>query len=312
MRTVRILNLGAGVQSTAVLLLSREGQLPPFDAAIFADTQEEPEAVYRHLEWLKSLDGLPPILTGTIGRLGDHLISGTNGAGGRKKHKAGMDGSTRFASIPAFTATHHDKRDPPGRLLSSCEIGRVLRQCTYEYKIEVVERIIRREVLGLKPRGRVPKGTTVEQYFGISYDEKGRAVRIKERNASRVPWSRPVFPLITLGWTRDECRRYLAGRVPHEVSRSACVFCPYKSWSEWLALKTRDPVGFARAVQIDDALRSEESRMAQGLNQSLYLVRKCIPLEMVDLEEEARKEAAKKPPPDMFAQFDCGEGMCGN
>jgi hypothetical protein len=65
---------------------------PPIklDAAIFADTGEEPEAVYRHLEWLQSLNG-PPILVRSVGRLGDDLVNGRNSTGGR------------FASIPAFT-----------------------------------------------------------------------------------------------------------------------------------------------------------------------------------------------------------------
>ncbi|NBW19669.1 MAG: hypothetical protein EBR82_68020 [Caulobacteraceae bacterium] len=50
-----ILNLGAGVQSTALYLMSLDGEVQKFDAAIFADTQEEPEDVYRHLEWMESL-----------------------------------------------------------------------------------------------------------------------------------------------------------------------------------------------------------------------------------------------------------------
>jgi len=46
-----ILNLGAGVQSTALFLLSREPESKlKFDLASFADTGEEPAAVYRHLE----------------------------------------------------------------------------------------------------------------------------------------------------------------------------------------------------------------------------------------------------------------------
>lgn len=45
-----ILNLGAGVQSTALYLMFMRGELTPqIDAAIFADTQDEPKAVYRHL-----------------------------------------------------------------------------------------------------------------------------------------------------------------------------------------------------------------------------------------------------------------------
>jgi len=75
---MKVLNLGAGVQSTALYLLSMEGsepEVPKFDYAIFADTQEEPESVYRHVEWLQSLGG-PPIHVVTAGRLGDALEGG--------------------------------------------------------------------------------------------------------------------------------------------------------------------------------------------------------------------------------------------
>ena len=62
MRTWNILNLGAGVQSTAVYLLACDVKLwgpNLLDFAIFADTGEEPEAVYKHLAWLKSIGDIP-------------------------------------------------------------------------------------------------------------------------------------------------------------------------------------------------------------------------------------------------------------
>lgn len=78
-REYHILNLGAGVQSTALYLLSMEGRIQRFDAAVFADTQDEPgaeerrlglpdppESVYAHLDWLISLNG-PLILVRTRG-----------------------------------------------------------------------------------------------------------------------------------------------------------------------------------------------------------------------------------------------------
>ena len=49
----QVLNLGAGVQSTTVLLMSLTGELEPLDHVIFADTGWEPQAVYDHLGWLK-------------------------------------------------------------------------------------------------------------------------------------------------------------------------------------------------------------------------------------------------------------------
>jgi hypothetical protein len=73
-KTYHILNLGAGVQSTALYLMFLNGEVEDkLDYAVFADTQEEPESVYKHIAWLRSLDG-PPILTDTAGKLGDDLI----------------------------------------------------------------------------------------------------------------------------------------------------------------------------------------------------------------------------------------------
>lgn len=291
---MRILNLGAGVQSTCVFLMSHEGLIEPIDHAIFGDTQEEPASVYQHLAWLRTVPAPVPIIhVGTAGKLGDHLLAGSIAAGGRKANKIGQDGSTRFASIPAFTATHHELRD----LREACNEGIVRRQCTKEYKVEIVDRIIRRDIVGLKPRQRMPKSFSCTQLFGISWDERGRADRIRKRfdNNGRgsANWSTPAFPLIDLKMTRQDCKEWLKGRVPHETPRSACVFCPFKSASEWLKTKA-NPQEWARAVEVDRGIRAEGAAVNRGFNQALYLHRQCIPLEMVDLEAEAKKEADKR------------------
>ena len=49
----QILSLGAGIQSSALLLMSARGVLPKLDGAVFADTGWEPATVYETLEWLK-------------------------------------------------------------------------------------------------------------------------------------------------------------------------------------------------------------------------------------------------------------------
>lgn len=54
-RDINVLSLGAGVQSTAMLLMACHGEITPKpDLVIFSDTGWEPKAVYRHLEWLKT------------------------------------------------------------------------------------------------------------------------------------------------------------------------------------------------------------------------------------------------------------------
>lgn len=53
---ISVLSLGAGVQSTTLLLMACHGEFDeqPVEA-IFADTGWEPAAVYRHLDWLASV-----------------------------------------------------------------------------------------------------------------------------------------------------------------------------------------------------------------------------------------------------------------
>lgn len=52
---LRTLSLGAGVQSTTMALMAAHGLIEPMpDCAIFADTGWEPQAVYKHLDWLRS------------------------------------------------------------------------------------------------------------------------------------------------------------------------------------------------------------------------------------------------------------------
>lgn len=291
MKHYHVLNLGAGVQSTALYLLSREPDSQfKFDIAIFADTGEEPAAVYDHLDYLKSL-GDPPIWVRTAGKLGDDLIKGRNSRG------------QRFASIPAFTAEDHLVR-PGGcgnRPLPAPKYGMVRRQCTSEYKIAVVEKAIRRELVGLKPRQRMPKDVLVHQYFGITTDEARRAERAKRR-FEKVKWAVPCYPFIEMGWSRQDCVKWLEGRLPHAVPRSACVFCPYKTNKEWLHLKETDSAGWARAVQIDNALRQEGNVVNRKMEQKLYLHRTCIPLEMVDL---GKSNTLFRP-----LENEC-QGMCG-
>jgi hypothetical protein len=219
--------------------------------------------------------------------LGDDLKQGRNSTG------------QRFASIPAFTAPDHRTRSP-----EPVRPGRVRRQCTAEYKIDVVERAIRRELLGRKPRQHIPKGVVVHQYFGITLDEAGRAERAKKRFES-VPWARPVYPFLEMGWTRNDCIAWLRERVPHTVPRSACVFCPFHTNREWIGLKQIDPEGWSRAVEIDEALRQEGNIVNRRMEQKLYLHRSCVPLAQIDFDALVN---------DSVHPMTVGEchGMCGS
>lgn len=101
----RALSLGAGVQSTTVLLLALAGEIAPFDAVVFADTGDEPAEVYAHLE---RLEALTPVVRVTAGRLADTVHS-------------------TFVPIPLY-----DGRGGMGR-----------RQCTNQFKLRPIRRYLR-------------------------------------------------------------------------------------------------------------------------------------------------------------------------
>lgn len=275
MKEIHVLSLGAGVQSTAVYLLAMEGKVR-LDAAVFADTQDEPVAVYEHLAWLQGLGGPggPVIHVATKGKLSQSLTTVESAKYGKR---------TRFAAVPFFT------RKPDG------EIGQTRRQCSKEYKVEVVERCIRRTILGLQPRQRVPKHTAVHQYIGISIDEARRSIGVKKR----VKLAH--FPLMEMGWTRADCSRYLASRVPHEVPRSACVYCPFHSDAEWMRVRAV-PEDWALALRVDEALRVEGAIVNRNMDAQMFAHRTCKPLAEVEFRHEKQFN--------MFT-LEC-EGMCGN
>lgn len=282
-----ILNLGAGVQSTALYLMSlrrdEPEHVPEFDYAIFADTGEEPRAVLEHLDWLDSLGG-PPILRRSVGsRLGDNLVRGLNADG------------QRFISIPAYTKAPGEEKE-----------GRVRRQCSAEYKIAVVERAIRRDVLGLGPRQHVPRGVKVHQWFGLSYDEPRRIVKVQDRFRA-VAWAEPHFPLWDMQYDRPDCAAYLRDIVPHETPRSACTFCPFRSNAEWRRLRDGDPEGWARAVEVDAAIRRPGVACNRGLDAPMFVHRSCVPLAEADID---RPES--NPDQYLFGFAQECEGICGN
>ena len=133
-----------------------------------------------------------------------------------------------------------------GCLIQGDHLGQ--RQCTTNYKIRPIRRKIR-EMLGLKPRQRVPADTVVELWLGISTDE---AHRMK---TSRDRWIVNRYPLIEAGMSRRDCMGWWEARFDRPLERSACVGYPFQSRRRWVETKRRWPGLFAEAVEIDDRLR---------------------------------------------------------
>jgi hypothetical protein len=249
---IEVLNLGAGVQSTTVLMMSLEGELPPLDYAVFADTGWEPRAVYEHLKWLQAKTPIHIVRQGNIKE--DALKSQIRGV----KSK-----DSRWASMPYYIL------GPDGSK------GMIRRQCTYEYKIRPIDKFIRRTVLGLQPRQRAPQEPTIRQWYGISTDESRRMA--KNPNKFTVNY----YPLIEKRMSRQSCLAWLHDRGI-SAPRSACCGCPFRHNREWIDLRDNDPEAFQDAIEFDRAVRN-----CGGMRGHVFLHADRIPLEDVTLVSAA-------------------------
>lgn len=256
---LKILSLGAGVQSSTLLWMSALGVLPKLDCAIFADTGWEPSGVYTYLDVIQAAvekAGIP-IYRVSAGNIREDLMHASASPRGRVK-----DGE-RNASIPFFT------KDADGKS------GILKRQCTSEYKIGPIEKKMR-ELLGLKPRARWPKDPAVELWMGISGEEL-RRVRISDAR-----WKTHRYPLVydlERVFTRHDCKIWLQSQGLIEPPRSSCIGCPFHTNAEWKAIKDREwaPEEWASAVEFDEAIRRKG-----GVRGDLFLHRSCQPLVQID------------------------------
>ena len=244
------LSLGASWQSTVLLLLAEaDGIRPRPHAAVFADTRWEPHDVYEHLDWLETQTTIP------IFRVGDRDLYQDTWDG------VGSYGQT-FTSIPVFA------------LKSTGKMALSRRQCTHNYKIRPIQRRMR-ELVGRSPRSKY--GPSVTQWLGISVDE---AHRMKD---SGVDWIKNRYPLVEMGMTRSDCRRWFAARYPgRPLVKSSCVGCPFHSDAEWLRLAQECPDDMAKTIRLDERLRSAgRPRNPNTKRLPEYLHQSGLPLDQV-------------------------------
>ena len=269
---LRILSLGAGVQSSTLVYMMVDGLIPKADHAIFADTGWEPAAVYQHLNYL----------TDVLEKNGIqfHKVS----SGNILEDSLGNHG--RFAAMPLYVRDKNGKK------------GIIRRQCTGEYKVKPLVRK-QRELVGLQPRQR-SKLILATTIIGISWDESQR-VREPE-----FPWLVNDYPLIDRRLTRSDCVNYAKSHDWPIPPRSACIGCPFKSNKEWRRLRDESPNEWQQAVDFDRRLRDKArpTRMTSLLQGEPFLHASLMPLDEVDLRTESERGVLN-----LFEQ-ECF-GMCG-
>ncbi|MFF8191890.1 hypothetical protein ACF05L_13800 [Streptomyces bobili] len=279
---LRVLSLGAGVQSTTLLLLAAEGRLPKWDAAIFSDTGWEPARVYAHLDRLEREVAQPagiPVYRVSVGGGNAQRISGNL--------RADSLNPGSFVRLPVFVIDKAGER-----------AAMVRRQCTEEYKVKPIKAQVR-ELLGYPHPKPVPADVFAEQAIGISRDEFERA------KDAPVRYLRNVHPLLDMdgaadgreGWTRTDCLRYLRSSGWGETPKSACIGCPYHGNRQWRELRDDHPEEWADAVDFDRQLRDTQLR---GIKAAPYLHRSLLPLDQAPIDRVSRTEWADRQG-DLFA-----------
>ncbi len=260
-----IISLGAGVQSSTMALMAKHGEITPMpDCAIFADTQAEPQSVYKWLDWLEKQ--LPfPVRRVTRGSLAEVATTVRTSRNNLQYTKG---------AIPAFIINQQGRT------------GLMMRQCTADFKITVIQQEIRRL--------RENKETFV-QWIGISRDE---AHRMKP---SQLAYVENRWPLIEQYKTRNDCLDWMEAKGYPEPPRSSCVFCPYHNDNEWRRLKQDEPLEFEKAVQFEKQYQISMSKVS-NFRGTPYMHRSCMPLGEIDFDRPSNQ-------PSLFGN-EC-EGVCG-
>lgn len=267
MKTRAYMSFGGGVQSTAIALLAINrdarllkvtgGVLP--DLYIFADTGDEPRALYPHIErignMIRDSGARFQVVETPLGRLSDHVVHALN------------HGHARIETPPFYVGMEG------GRL------GPIQRHCTRHFKILPITAYAR-HYFGVY-RAKTHDGARVQMWLGISHDEPQR---VKSGLVPKQPWCEYFNPLYEMCWTRSDCVAYLEG-LGIEAQRSACTFCPFRSRAEWRKIRAV-PEDWAVAVAVDEALeRAHANGGAFNFENPLFLNREGKRLRDVDLAE---------------------------
>lgn len=240
-KTLTVISLGAGVQSSTMAIMAAKGDLPMPQAAIFADTQNEPAAVNKYLKYLKSI--LPyPVYVVSKGDIMQDMLAAKD--------------TTNFVDAPYFTQNKITGKK-----------GMVMRQCTNVYKIQEIRKKIR-ELCGVAKGKHFPKDKYVEQWIGISTDE------VQRMKPARDKYILNKHPLIEMNMSRQDCINYLKKQNVIMPEKSACIVCPFHNDAYWHFMKTERPKEFAIAVDFDKKVRS----ITRKKDEEIFVHRSCKPL----------------------------------
>lgn len=224
---LRTISLGAGIQSSALVVLAGQGRID-FPVALFANVGDDSEK------------------PATVSYVREVLIpwGDAHGVAVHELHRVKRDGNVETLRE---RIERPDLRsiDFPIRVRSSdgsWSPGN--RKCTDLFKHKVVLRWHREH------------GATKDQpatvAIGFSTDELYRLGRRRDE-----PLEVATYPLLDLGLSRSDCEGVIAAAGLPIPPKSSCVFCPYRTPQNFAEMKRDSPDEFATAVAVEDAANAK-------------------------------------------------------
>lgn len=273
---MKILSCGAGMQSTALALMSCANKLlkekraegfnfkytekvPIYDVVVFCDLGLEPSWVINQVYFIQKAcewAGIPfYVLKSNL--YGDYLNN---------------FGVKRVTSIPFWSVDENGKK------------GKMMRNCTLDYKITLIQNFVRWELLGYKKgaRTKLEDLKAHEMHLGFSKEE--------EKRCSENPHKMFVnkFPLCEMNLVRADNYAYIKDIWGLETKASACCFCPFHTNYFFWFIKNNHKEEYEKTVEFDQMLENQQPntkiRSKLYISKSRKRIKYLLPEECKDKE----------------------------
>lgn len=247
------------MQSTALALMSCANKLikedrgkgfsfiytervPIYDAVLFCDLGLEPQWVLNQVNFIKSACEWAGV---SFYILHSPLYEDYMKDFGRR----------RVVSIPFWSVDVDGKK------------GKMMRSCTLDYKIRIMQNFVRWELLGYKKgqRTRPEDIKAHEMHLGFSKEE--------ERRCTENPHKMFVnkFPLCEMNLVRADNYAYIKDVWGLDTKASACCFCPFHTNYFFNYIKKNDRYEYEKTVAFDQML--EEQQPNTNIRSQLFISR---------------------------------------
>ena len=216
--------------------------VPVYDLIVFCDLGKEPPWVLDQVEFIRNSCQIAGIKFVVLESLlyQDYLRD---------------FGKRRVVSIPFWTI------DQDGRK------GKMMRNCTMDYKIGLIQNYIRWELLGYRKGQRTKQEDLKahEMHIGFSWEEKQRC----KENPHKMFVNH--FPLVEMRLERKDNYAYIRDEWGLITKASACTFCPFHRNYFFEYLRNNHKDQYKELIVFDEMLEHEQSNTK--IRSKLYISR---------------------------------------